>query len=177
MSFRALVVDKDGDNVSVELKTLEESELMPGEVTIKVEWSSVNYKDGLASTASGRVVQSYPMVPGIDLAGAVLASDDSRFEPGQAVVAIGYDIGVAHFGGFAEVARVPADWVAAVPDGLTTKEAMALGTAGFTAAQSIDALERFGLKSGNGPVIVTGATGGVGSTAVSMFAGLGHEVE
>ena len=176
MGFRALMVQKDGDNFSIGIKELNESDLMPGEVTIKVEWSSVNYKDGLASIPNGRVVRSYPMVPGVDLAGTVISSADSAFAPGDKVAVIGYDLGVAHFGGSAEVARVPAAWVAPVPKGLTTKEIMALGTAGFTAAQSVDALERFGLEVGAGPVVVTGATGGVGSTAVSMLAGRGHHV-
>lgn len=176
MSYRAIVVDKKGDDFSVQITSLEESALPAGDVTIRVEWSSVNYKDGLALSANGRVVRSYPMTPGVDLAGTVVSSTDSRFAPGQGVVVIGYDIGVAHPGGFAELARVPADWVVALPDGLTAKEAMAIGTAGFTAAQSIEALEAHGLEPGRGPVIVTGATGGVGSTAVSMLAQRGYTV-
>lgn len=176
MSYRAIVVDKKGDDFSVQITSLEESALPAGDVTIRVEWSSVNYKDGLALSANGRVVRSYPMTPGVDLAGTVVSSTDSRFAPGQGVVVIGYDIGVAHPGGFAELARVPAGWVVALPDGLTAKEAMAIGTAGFTAAQSIEALEAHGLEPGRGPVIVTGATGGVGSTAVSMLAQRGYTV-
>jgi putative YhdH/YhfP family quinone oxidoreductase len=170
------MIEKDGEAVSVAVRELAEADLMPGEVTIRVEYSSINYKDGLAASAGGRVVRTYPMVPGIDIVGTVASSSDNRFSPGDGVVAIGYDIGVAHFGGFAEIARVPAEWVAPLPEGLSTREAAALGTAGFTAAQSVDALERFGLRTGNGPVLVTGATGGVGSTAVSMLAGLGHTV-
>lgn len=176
MSYRAFVVNKSGDDFTAAATTMEDSNLPPGEVTIAVEWSCVNYKDGLAASPGGRVVRSYPMVPGIDLAGTVLSSSDSRFSSGQAVVVIGYDLGVAHPGGYAEKARVPADWVVVLPDGLTAKEAMALGTAGFTAGMSVEALEAHRVRPENGPVIVTGATGGVGSTAVSMLAGRGFTV-
>ncbi len=176
MGYRAIVVDKQGEEFSVAVRELTESDLPPGEVTIKIEWSSINYKDGLALTPAGRVVRSYPMVPGVDLAGTVVDSKDSRFSPGDSVVVTGYDVGVAHPGGFAEMARVPADWVMPLPEGLTTKEAMALGTAGMTAAMSLMALEHHGLRKDQGPVIVTGATGGVGSTAVSMLAQTGYTV-
>ena len=176
MSYRALVVNKTGDSFDVSIQQLDESQLPPGDVTIRVEWSSVNYKDGLACSATGRVVRSYPMVPGVDLAGSVISSSDPRFSPGDKVVVTGYDVGVAHHGGFAELARVPAAWVMPLPAGLTTKEAMAIGTAGLTAALSVEALERNGLRTEQGPVIVTGATGGVGSTAVSMLAQLGYTV-
>lgn len=176
MSYRAFVVNKIGDEFTMGVTQLEESDLPKGEVTIRVAWSSVNYKDGLACSPTGRVVRSYPMTPGVDLAGTVQSSTDSRFAAGQEVVVIGYEIGTAHPGGFAELARVPADWVVPLPVGLTTKEAMALGTAGFTSALSIHQMQRMGLAAANGPVIVTGATGGVGSTAVSMLAGLGFTV-
>ncbi len=176
MSYRAYVVDNTEKGFSAGLTVLEESALPAGDVTIRVEWSSVNYKDGLASTADGKVVRSYPMVPGIDIAGTVLRSDDARYEPGMPVVAMGNGIGTDHPGGFAELARMPGDWVIPLPPGLTAKEAMALGTAGFTAALSIERLEQFGLRPEQGPVIVTGATGGVGSTAVSMLAGRGYTV-
>jgi putative YhdH/YhfP family quinone oxidoreductase len=176
MTYRAFVVDNRGGSFSAGVRDLDEADLPAGEVTIRVEWSSVNYKDGLAAVPNGRVVRAYPMVPGVDLAGTVSASADSRFVAGDPVVVIGNDIGVAHPGGFAELARVPGDWVLKLPTGLTTKEAMALGTAGFTAAMSVDALERHGLRPESGPVLVTGATGGVGSTAVSMLAGLGYTV-
>ena len=176
MSYRALVVNKTGDDFSIGVQQLDEANLPAGDVTIRVEWSSVNYKDGLACSPAGRLIRNYPMVPGIDLAGLVVASASPRFKEGDGVVVIGYDVGVVHPGGFAEMARIPADWVAHLLAGLTAMEAMALGTAGFTAAQSIDALERFGLGPDQGPVIVTGATGGVGSTAVSMLAGLGYTV-
>jgi putative YhdH/YhfP family quinone oxidoreductase len=175
MSYRAFVVNKNGV-FTMGVTQLEESGLPAGEVTIRVAWSSVNYKDGLACSPTGRVVRNYPMTPGVDLAGTIQSSSDTRFFPGQEVVVIGYDLGVAHPGGFAELARVPADWVVPLPEGLTTKEAMALGTAGFTSALSIHQMERMGLAPANGPIIVTGATGGVGSTAVSMLAGLGYTV-
>lgn len=176
MGYRAFLVEKNGDQFHAGLTTLAESDLPAGEVTIRVEWSSVNYKDGLAATPENRVVRSYPMVPGVDLAGTVVDSRDTRFSPGQPVTVTGYDVGVAHPGGFAELARVPADWVCALPEGLTTKEAMAIGTAGLTSAISVEALAQHGVTPGRGPVIVTGATGGVGSTAVSMLAGLGYTV-
>jgi putative YhdH/YhfP family quinone oxidoreductase len=176
MGYRAIVVDKQGEEFSVAVRELAEGDLPAGEVTVSVEWSSINYKDGLAMTPTGRVVRSYPMVPGVDLAGTVRESSDSRFSRGDRVMVTGYDVGVAHPGGFAELARIPGDWVMPLPAGLTTKEAMALGTAGMTAALSVMALEHNGLRQDQGPVIVTGSTGGVGSTAVSMLAQLGYSV-
>ena len=176
MPYRALVVDKKGDEFSAGIKTLSEADLPPGEVTIRVEYSSVNYKDGLAMMPNGRVIRSFPMVPGVDLAGTVESSEDARFSPGDKIIATGNDIGVAHPGGYAELARIPAAWVIPLPEGLTTREAMALGTAGLTSALSIEALEYHGLKPENGTVIVTGATGGVGSTAVNMLSQLGYTV-
>lgn len=176
MTYRALVVDKQGDAFSVAVRELSEADLPPGDVTIRVHWSSINYKDGLALSPTDRVIRTYPMVPGVDLAGVVLESSDSRFAPGQEVVVTGYDVGVSHPGGFAELARVPGDWVMPLPPGLTLKEAMAIGTAGFTAALSLEALEHNGLRPENGTVIVTGATGGVGSTAVAMLAQAGYTV-
>ncbi len=149
--------------------------LMPGEVTIKVHFSSANYKDGLAITPRGGVVRNYPLVPGIDITGEVVSSEDPEFAPGDLVIAHGYDIGTAHHGGFAEYARVPAGWVVKL-DGLTPREAAALGTAGFTAALSVQALLDRGLTPSDGPVLVTGATGGVGTVAVDILSGLGYEV-
>jgi putative YhdH/YhfP family quinone oxidoreductase len=175
-TFRALVVDKAGAGVALGLQEWTTDRLMAGDVTIRVEYSSVNYKDGLAVRADGRVVRSYPLIPGIDLAGVVECSTDDRFKPGDRVLAHGYDIGVAHHGGLAELARVPASWVVPLPSGLTARQAMALGTAGFTAALSVATLEEAGLKPGTGPVIVTGASGGVGSTAVDILAARGYEV-
>ena len=176
MPFRAFVLNKSDDQFSAGVQTLDESALMPGDVTIRVEWSGVNYKDGLACLPKSSVVRKYPMIPGIDLAGTVLESSDARFRAGQPVVVIGYETGISHFGGYAELARVPASYVCALPAGLSTKEAAALGTAGFTAAMSVEALEKAGLSPEMGPVLVTGATGGVGSTAVSMLAGRGYAV-
>jgi putative YhdH/YhfP family quinone oxidoreductase len=150
--------------------------LDPGEVTIRVAYSSVNYKDALAATGAGRIIRRFPCVGGIDLSGTVIESTDPRFSAGEAVIATSYDIGVAHHGGYSEIARVPADWVIKLPAGLSLKEAMALGTAGFTAGLGVLKMEENGLKPGNGPVIVSGATGGVGSLAIDMLAGLGYHV-
>lgn len=174
--FRALVVDKAEDSFSLEVKELTMEDLPEGEVTVRVAYSSVNYKDGLACIPNGRIVKSYPFVPGIDLAGTVTESRDARFREGDEVIVTGYELGVSHFGGFSEYARVPAEWVVPLPKGLSLKEAMAIGTAGFTAALSIQRLEENGLRPDGGPVIVTGATGGVGSTAVSMLSKLGYHV-
>ena len=175
-SFKAFVVNKTDDGFTAGVQELTLDDLPAGDVTVRVSRSSVNYKDGLACTPDGRVVRGYPMVPGVDLAGTVTESSDGRFRPGDEVLVTGYDLGVAHFGGFSEYARLPGDWLVKLPQGLTAREAMALGTAGFTAGLSILRLEANGLRPGNGRVLVTGATGGVGSTAVSMLAGLGYEV-
>ncbi len=175
-SFRAYVVDKGDAGFSRGLTSLGPEDLPPGEVAIAVEWSSVNFKDGLAAREDGKVARSYPLVPGIDLAGRVLLSDDPAIAPGTAVLAHGYDIGTSRHGGYAEVARVPAGWVVPLPAGLTERDAMAIGTAGFTAAMSVAALEDRGLRPGDGPVLVTGASGGVGSAAVAILAARGHEV-
>jgi putative YhdH/YhfP family quinone oxidoreductase len=174
--FRALVAERDDDQIRRELRELSPDDLPEGDVTVRVAWSSVNYKDALAVSPKGRVAKSYPLVPGIDLAGEVISSDDEDLSPGQAVLVHGHDLGVGHHGGFAEVARVPADWVVPLPDGLSARDAMALGTAGFTAALSVVALEDDGLSPDDGPVLVLGATGGVGSTAVAILAGRGYEV-
>ena len=176
-SFRAYVVDKAPDGAfSRGLRDLTPADLPPGELTIRVEWSSVNFKDGLAARVDGKVARVYPLVAGIDLAGEVVASDDDAFPVGSMVVANGYDIGTARHGGFGELARIPSDWAVPLPRGLTARDAMAIGTAGFTAAMSVDALERFGLSPGDGPVLVTGAAGGVGTTAIAILAARGHEV-
>ncbi|WP_054940116.1 acryloyl-CoA reductase [Paenibacillus ihuae] len=174
-TFQALVVDKT-DTFSVEVKPVAMEELPAGEVLIKVSYSSVNYKDGLASIPNGNIVRNYPFIPGIDLSGVVISSADSRFEAGQSVIATSYGIGVSHFGGFSEYARIPADWVLPLPDGLSLREAMIYGTAGFTAALSIQALEDHGAAPDKGKVLVTGATGGVGGAAVAMLAKLGYQV-
>lgn len=175
-TFQALVVDKNDDTFSVGVKQITREELPAGEVLIKVAYSSVNYKDGLASIPNGNIVRNYPFIPGIDLSGTVVSSEDSRFQPGQPVIATSYGIGVSHYGGFSEYARIPAEWVIPLPEGLSLREAMIYGTAGFTAALSIQALEDHGAAPDKGKVLVTGATGGVGGTAVAMLAKLGYEV-
>jgi acrylyl-CoA reductase (NADPH) len=175
-AFRAFVVNKTGEGFTSGFKELTQADLPPGEVLIKVAYSSVNYKDGLASIPEGKIVRSYPFVPGIDLAGVVVESSDNRFKTGDEVIATSYELGVSHYGGFSEYARVKADWIVPLPAGLTLKEAMALGTAGFTAALAIHQLEKNGLKPQNGPVLVTGATGGVGSVGISILSNLGYTV-
>jgi acrylyl-CoA reductase (NADPH) len=176
-SFRAYVVDRpDGAAFSRGLRALTLADLPPGEITVRVEWSGVNFKEGLAAREDGRVARRYPLVPGSDLAGTVVASEDDTFPEGSKVLAHGYDIGTARHGGYADLARVPSRWTVPLPDGLTTRDAMAIGTAGFTAAMSVAALEERGLKPGDGPVLVTGASGGVGSIAVAILAMRGHEV-
>ena len=175
-TFRAFVVNKTDDSFTAGLQEISLDDLPAGDVTVRVAYSSINYKDGLASIPNGRVVTKYPMVPGVDLAGTVTSSNDSRFQPGDEVVAIGYDLGVAHYGGFAEYARLPGDWLVKRPDNLSLREAMALGTAGFTAGLSIQRVEQNGLRPDAGRVLVTGATGGVGSSAVRMLARLGYQV-
>jgi acrylyl-CoA reductase (NADPH) len=175
-SFHAFVVDRREDRFERGLRTLASADLPAGEVEIRVGWSSVNFKDGLAATADGKVARVYPLVPGIDLAGIVIRSADTAFAPGDQVIAHGYDLGTSHHGGYAEYARVPADWVVPLPGGISQREAMALGTAGFTAAMAVVALQERGLEPGSGPVLVTGATGGLGSTAISILAELGFEV-
>jgi putative YhdH/YhfP family quinone oxidoreductase len=174
--FRALLIEERDGKVASGFAMLDESGLDPGTVTIRVAFSSVNYKDALAATGAGRIVRRFPCVGGIDLAGTVLASDDPRFKAGDQVIATSFDIGVAHHGGYAEVARVPGDWVVPLPEALSPFEAMALGTAGFTAALAIVRMEENHLRPANGPVIVTGATGGVGSLAVDMLAKRGYRV-
>jgi acrylyl-CoA reductase (NADPH) len=175
-SFRAFIVNKTETGFSAGLGELSRAELPAGDVLVKVAYSGVNYKDGLASIPDGKVVRTYPFVPGIDLAGVVEESSDPRFKAGDEVIVTSYDLGVSHYGGFSAYARVRADWVVAKPAGLTLKEAMALGTAGFTAALAIHQLEKNGLHPGNGPVLVTGASGGAGSIAVSILSKLGYEV-
>ncbi|PLT29611.1 NADPH:quinone oxidoreductase family protein [Peribacillus deserti] len=174
--FKALVVDKTDENFSVNIKEVSLEDLPQEGVLIKVAYSSINYKDGLASIPEGKIVRSYPFIPGIDLAGTVVSSDDPRYKEGDQVIATSYEIGVSHFGGYSEYARIPADWIVPLPENLTLKEAMAFGTAGFTAALSIQRLEDNGLTPEKGKVLVTGATGGVGSIAVSMLSKLGYDV-
>jgi acrylyl-CoA reductase (NADPH) len=174
--FNALVVEKDEESgkTSAEVKQIGEADLPEADVTVAVEYSTVNYKDGLCIGPGGGLVRKYPHVPGIDFAGTVEMSDDDRYKPGDKVVLTGWRVGEAHWGGYAQKARVKADWLVPLPDGLDTRQAMAVGTAGLTAMLAVMALEDQGLKSG--PVLVTGAAGGVGSVATAILANLGHEV-
>lgn len=174
--FKAYLIEERDGRTQSAFVTMNESSLDAGQVTVRVAYSSVNYKDALAATGAGRIIRRFPCVGGIDLAGIVERSDDARFKPGDAVIATSFDIGVAHHGGYAEVARLLADWVVPLPAGLSLFEAMALGTAGFTAALGIVRMEENGLTPAKGPVIVSGATGGVGSLAVDMLAKLGYRV-
>lgn len=176
-TFRAYVVDRpQGGAFSRGLREMRTEDLPPGEVTVRVEWSGVNFKDGLAAREDGKVARGYPLIPGIDLAGTVVATEDDAFPAGTAVLANGYEIGTARHGGFGELARIPSGWTVPLPAGLTARDAMEIGTAGFTAAMSVAALEDRGLRPGDGPVLVTGASGGVGSAAVAILASRGHEV-
>ncbi|EAQ05454.1 acryloyl-CoA reductase [Yoonia vestfoldensis] len=173
--FKALIVDKDDTgktHAAVQDITLDR--LPAGDVTVAVDYSTVNYKDGLCIGPGGGLVRHYPHIPGIDFAGTVEASDDPRYAPGDKVVLTGWRVGEAHWGGYAQKARVKADWLVPLPDGLTTRAAMAVGTAGFTAMLAVMALEDHGIKSG--PVLVTGAAGGVGSVATAILAHLGYQV-
>jgi len=174
--FRAYAVDRPNGRFERGIRDAGPDGLPTGDIEIKVQWSSVNFKDGLAATEDGKVARKYPLILGIDLAGEVIASTDPTIREGAKVIAHGYDLGTSHHGGLAEYARVPAEWVVPLPPGLTTREAMAIGTAGFTAAMAISALEERGLEPAAGPVLVTGATGGLGSTAISILAELGYEV-
>ncbi len=176
--FNALVVEKDEESgkTSAAVRQISEADLPEAEVTVAVEYSTVNYKDGLCIGPGGGLVRKYPHVPGIDFAGVVEQSHDDRYKPGDRVVLTGWRVGEAHWGGYAQKARVKADWLVPLPEGLDTRQAMAVGTAGFTAMLAVMALEDHGLKPGHGPVLVTGAAGGVGSVATAILAGLGHEV-
>ncbi|MDG4648951.1 oxidoreductase [Roseibacterium sp. SDUM158017] len=177
MTFRALLVEENAEGAkSASVRTLEDDRLPAGDVTVAVEYSTLNYKDGLCLGSGGGLVRSYPHVPGIDFAGTVEASEDERYAPGDKVVLTGWRVGEAHWGGYAEKARVKADWLVPLPQGLTTRQAMAVGTAGLTAMLAIMALEDHGLRPGGGEVLVTGAAGGVGSVATAALAKLGHDV-
>ncbi len=177
-TFRAFVAESvaDGELVMRQIRDFAAADLTPGEVEVRIDWSSVNYKDGLATIANGKVARINPLIPGIDLAGVVVDSSDPSVSVGEDVLAHGYDLGVARHGGYGQFTRLPAGYVVPLPSGLTAREAMSIGTAGFTAAMSVAALERYGLKPGDGPVLVTGASGGVGSVAVAILAARGHEV-
>lgn len=177
MTFRALVVEKDDDGKThAGVQTLADDRLPQGDVTVAVEYSTLNYKDGLCLGSGGGLVRSYPHVPGIDFAGTVLSSGDVRYSAGDKVVLTGWRVGEAHWGGYAERTRVRADWLVPLPKGLTTRHAMAVGTAGFTAMLAVMALEDHGLSPDKGEVLVTGAAGGVGSVATAILANLGYSV-
>jgi len=175
-SFKALVLDKKDGKVQAEIRRLGTDALPEGDVLVAVAYSSLNYKDGLAVTGRGPIIRRYPMVPGIDLAGTVMESQSPEFQTGDQVLVTGCGIGEDHWGGYAEAARVNAEWLVRLPFGLTLQEVMGIGTAGFTAMLSVMALEERGLKPGGREVLVTGAAGGVGSMAVAILAALGHRV-
>ena len=176
--FNALMVEKDAESgkTSAAVKQISVDDLPEAEVLVAVEYSTVNYKDGLCIGPGGGLVRNYPHIPGIDFAGTVEASNDDRYKPGDKVVLTGWRVGEAHWGGYAQKARVKADWLVPLPEGLDTRQAMAVGTAGLTAMLAVMALEDHGLEPGHGPVLVTGAAGGVGSVATAILANLGHEV-
>lgn len=175
-SFRAFRIHQAGKGVDARLETLTLDDLGAGEVVIRGQYSTINYKDALAATGKGRILRRYPLVGGIDVAGEVVSSEDPRYQPGDAVLVTGCGLSEEHDGGYAERVRVRGDWVVPIPAGLDARAAMQLGTAGFTAALAIHRLEHNGLAPEGGPVIVTGATGGVGSLAVDMLAGSGYRV-
>ena len=176
MSVTALVIRKDGDSVTRSIETLDDDSLPEGEVTVDVEYSTINYKDGLCLTGQGGLVRDYPHVPGMDFAGTVRQSSEERLKPGDKVILTGWRVGENRWGGYASRARVKAGWLVPLPDGLTTRQAMAIGTAGLTSMLAVMALEDHGLTPGRGEVLVTGASGGVGSVAVALLAALGHRV-
>jgi acrylyl-CoA reductase (NADPH) len=174
--FKAILVEKADAGHVAHLAELDEAQLPEGEVTVRVEYSTLNYKDALAITGKSPVVRKYPMVPGIDLAGVVEASGDPAWRPGDRVLLNGWGVGESHWGGLAQRARVKSSWLLPVPERLTTRQAMAIGTAGYTAMLCVRALERHGIKPGDGEVLVTGASGGVGSIAVALLSRLGYSV-
>ena len=174
--FDALVVEKVDGNPEMSIKSMTTDQLTAGDVLIRVHYSSVNYKDALIAV-KGQFAEKFPMIPGIDLAGEVIESVSEKFKPGDQVIATSYYIGTRNFGGFSEIARIPSDWLVPLPKGLSLREAMTLGTAGFTAALSVDKLEQNGLKPDDGKVLVAGASGGVGSLSVNMLDDLGYHVE
>lgn len=175
-TFKALVIEKENENLNLNVKVMELSDLPEGEVLIKVKYSGINYKDGLAAHPDGNIVKEYPFIPGIDLAGEVIDSKDNRYRKGTEVIVTSYELGVSHFGGYSEYARVPAEWIVPLPEGLSLKGSMILGTAGFTAALSVQRLEENGLKPEKSPVLVTGATGGVGSISIALLKKKGYQV-
>src|SRR6201993_1574936 len=175
-TFKAIRIDKADKGTTAALSQFDEAELMDGDVTVRVEWSTLNYKDGLALTGKAPVVRRFPMIAGIDFAGTVEQSSHPQWKAGDKVVCTGWGMGETHLGAYAEKARVKGDWLVALPQGLSARDAMAIGTAGFTAMLSVLALEKHGLSPKSGPVVVTGAAGGVGSVATAVLAKLGYHV-
>ena len=174
--FKAIVIDKDDSGYRATLKDVDDSALPPGDVTVRVAYSTINYKDGLALTGKAPVVRKFPLHAGIDFTGTVEASDDVRFKPGDAVLLNGFGVGESHSGGLAQKARVKADWLLPLPASLTARQAMAIGTAGYTAMLCVMALEKHGVLPGSGDVLVTGANGGVGTIAITLLSKLGYRV-
>jgi acrylyl-CoA reductase (NADPH) len=175
-TFKAIRIDKADKGTVAALTQFDEAELMDGDVTVRVEWSTLNYKDGLALTGKAPVVRRFPMIAGIDFAGTVEASSHPQWKAGDKVVCTGWGMGETHLGAYAEKARVKGDWLVALPQGLSARDAMAIGTAGFTAMLAVLALEKHGLSPKSGPVVVTGAAGGVGSVAIAVLSKLGYHV-
>ncbi|ACI94048.1 protein YhdH [Afipia carboxidovorans OM5] len=175
-TFKAIRIDKADKGTVASLTQFDESEWMEGDVVVAVEWSTLNYKDGLALTGKGPVVRRFPMIAGIDFAGAVISSEHPKWKAGDKVIGTGWGMGETHLGAYAEKTRVKGDWLVRLPEGLSAREAMAIGTAGFTAMLSVLALERHGITPADGPAVVTGAAGGVGSVAVSLLAKAGYHV-
>jgi acrylyl-CoA reductase (NADPH) len=175
-TFKAIRIDKAEKGTTAALTQFDEADLMEGDVTVHVEWSTVNYKDGLAVTGKAPVVRRFPMIAGVDLAGTVEQSSHPQWKPGDRVVCNGWGMGETHLGGYAEKARVKGDWLVRLPDGISTRDAMAIGTAGYTAMLSVLALEKHGLTPQSGPIVVTGAAGGVGSVATAVLSKLGYHV-
>lgn len=174
--MQALILEQQDEKTLASVRTIEESQLPQGDVTVDIAWSSLNYKDALAITGKGKIIRNFPMVPGIDFAGTVHSSEDPRFHAGQQVLLTGWGVGENHWGGLAQRARVKGDWLVALPDGLDSRRAMILGTAGFTAMLCVMALADAGIRPQDGEVVVTGASGGVGSTAVALLHALGYRV-
>jgi acrylyl-CoA reductase (NADPH) len=175
-TFKAIRIDKAEKGTTVALTQFDEAELMEGDVTVRVEWSALNYKDGLAVTGKAPVVRRFPMIAGIDLAGTVERSSHPQWKAGDKVICTGWGMGETHLGAYAEKARVKGDWLVGLPDGMSTRDAMAIGTAGFTAMLAVLALEKHGLTPNRGPVVVSGAAGGVGSVATAVLSKLGYHV-
>src|SRR6202046_2293584 len=175
-TFKAIVSDKTEAAQTVRLTDFDENDLMEGDVTVAVEWSTLNYKDGLAVTGKAPVVRRFPMIAGIDFAGTVEASSHPQWKPGDKVICTGWGLGETHLGAYAEKARVKGDWLVRLPDGISARDAMAIGTAGYTAMLAVLALEHHGLTPSKGPVVVTGAAGGVGSVAIAILSQLGYHI-